>query len=129
VLLLLAFLAGLGGGNFSSFMPSTSLFFPRRLQGTALAVQAGIGNFGVSLVQFLTPVLIGTALFGPAVGTSQTLATDAGEREVWLQNAAIIWLPLVLLAAVSRGTGCAACRCGRTSGSSPTSSGRGTPGS
>jgi NNP family nitrate/nitrite transporter-like MFS transporter len=42
MLLSLAFLAGLGGGNFSSFMPSTSLFFPKRLQGTALAIQAGI---------------------------------------------------------------------------------------
>jgi MFS transporter, NNP family, nitrate/nitrite transporter len=64
VLMLLAFLAGLGGGNFSSFMPSTSLFFPKRLQGTALAIQAGIGNFGVSVVQFVTPWVIGFALFG-----------------------------------------------------------------
>jgi MFS transporter, NNP family, nitrate/nitrite transporter len=101
MLLLLAFLAGLGGGNFSSFMPSTSLFFPRRLQGTALAVQAGIGNFGVSLVQFLTPVLIGTAVFGTAVGASQTLTTAAGDREIWLQNAVIVWFPLVLVAAVA----------------------------
>jgi MFS transporter, NNP family, nitrate/nitrite transporter len=101
VLLLLAFLAGLGGGNFSSFMPSTSLFFPRRLQGTALALQAGIGNFGVSLVQFLTPVLIGTAVFGTAVGASQTLSTATGDREIWLQNAVIIWLPLVLVASAA----------------------------
>ncbi len=101
VLLLLAFLAGLGGGNFSSFMPSTSLYFPRRLQGSALAIQAGIGNFGVSLVQFLTPVLIGTAVFGTAVGASQTLTTATGEQQIWLQNAVIIWLPLVLIAAVA----------------------------
>jgi MFS transporter, NNP family, nitrate/nitrite transporter len=101
VLLLLAFLAGLGGGNFSSFMPSTSLFFPLRTQGTALAVQAGIGNFGVSLVQLLTPVLIGTAIFGTAVGASQTLTTATGEREIWLQNAVIVWLPLVLVAAAA----------------------------
>jgi NNP family nitrate/nitrite transporter-like MFS transporter len=57
-LLVLAFLAGIGGGAFSGFMPSTSYFFPRRLQGTALGLQAGIGNFGVSLVQLLTPWLI-----------------------------------------------------------------------
>ena len=42
----LAFLAGIGGGAFSGFMPSTSYFFPKRLQGTALGLQAGIGNFG-----------------------------------------------------------------------------------
>lgn len=84
----LAFLAGLGGGNFSSFMPSTSLFFPKRLQGTALGIQAGIGNFGVSLVQFLTPWVIGFALIG------STQITDKGE-EVSLQNALLIWMPFV----------------------------------
>jgi NNP family nitrate/nitrite transporter-like MFS transporter len=62
--LLLALAAGFGGGDFSSFMPSTSLFFPKRLQGTALGIQAGIGNFGVSLTQFVTPWIIGFALFG-----------------------------------------------------------------
>ncbi len=89
VFLGLAFLAGLGGGNFSSFMPSTSLFFPKRLQGTALGVQAGIGNFGVSLVQFLTPWVIGFALVG------STQVADTGEG-VQLQNALVIWIPFVL---------------------------------
>jgi NNP family nitrate/nitrite transporter-like MFS transporter len=93
VFLVLAFLAGLGGGNFSSFMPSTSLFFPKRLQGTALGVQAGIGNFGVSLVQFLTPWVIGFGL----VGSMQV--TDKG-KDVWLQNAVLVWIPLVALVAV-----------------------------
>ena len=57
---------GMGGGDFSSYMPSTSLFFPNRLKGTALGIQAGIGNFGVSLAQFLTPWIIGFAAFGAA---------------------------------------------------------------
>ena len=89
VLLLLAFLAGLGGGNFSSFMPSTSLFFPKRLQGTALGIQAGIGNFGVSAVQFITPWIIGFALLGSAETTSSG-------GEIWLQNALLVWMPLVV---------------------------------
>jgi NNP family nitrate/nitrite transporter-like MFS transporter len=93
VLLGLAFLAGLGGGNFSSFMPSTSLFFPKRLQGTALGLQAGIGNFGVSLVQFLTPWVIGFALLG------STQTTDKG-GELWLQNAVLIFIPLVAFLAL-----------------------------
>ena len=66
-LMVLAFLAGIGGGAFSGFMPSTSYFFPKRKQGTALGLQAGIGNFGVSAVQLLTPYLIGfswLAFFG-----------------------------------------------------------------
>jgi NNP family nitrate/nitrite transporter-like MFS transporter len=93
VFLGLAFLAGLGGGNFSSFMPSTSLFFPKRLQGTALGIQAGIGNFGVSLVQFITPWVIGFALIG------STQVTDKGE-EVALQSALVIWIPFVAFLAL-----------------------------
>ena len=90
VLLVLALLAGLGGGNFSSFMPSTSLFFPKRKAGTALGVQAGIGNFGVSLVQFIVPWIIGFSLIGSAQ------ATKAG-GSLWLQNAVLIWIPFVVL--------------------------------
>lgn len=98
VLLLLSFLTGLGGGNFSSFMPSTSLFFPKRLQGTALAIQAGIGNFGVSVVQFLTPWIIGFALFGSLAGGPQT---NGGGSSVWLQNAAAVYVPIVAVLAVA----------------------------
>jgi len=76
VLMLLAFLAGLGGGNFSSFMPSTSMFFPKRLQGTALAIQAGVGNFGVSVVQFVTPWVIGFALLGGMAWVGEPLDHD-----------------------------------------------------
>ena len=91
VLLGLAFLAGLGGGNFSSFMPSTSLFFPKqKLRVRRSAIQAGLGNFGVSLVQFLSPWLIGFALLGSAVNTK----TGA---DVYLQNALLIWMPLVVI--------------------------------
>ncbi|MBU3739002.1 MAG: NarK/NasA family nitrate transporter [Rhodoferax sp.] len=103
VLLALAFLAGLGGGNFSSFMPSTSLFFPRRLQGTALAIQAGVGNFGVSIVQFITPWVIGFALLGGAgfMGGSQTLTRGGVQSQVWLQNAAAVMIPFVLVFGIS----------------------------
>jgi MFS transporter, NNP family, nitrate/nitrite transporter len=99
--LILAFLSGIGGGAFSGFMPSTSYFFPRRKQGTALGVQAGIGNFGVSIVQFVTPWIIGFSLLG-VLGASQTLTDPAKNttREVWEQNAAFIYVPFVVLAAV-----------------------------
>ena len=98
VLLTLAFLAGLGGGNFSSFMPSTSLFFPKRLQGTALAIQAGVGNFGVSVVQFVTPWIVGFALAGTLLGAPQVLTqADGSTSPVWLQNAAAIYVPFILV--------------------------------
>jgi len=99
VLLLLAFFAGLGGGNFSSFMPSTSLFFPKRLQGTALAIQAGIGNFGVSVVQFLTPWMIGFAMFGTLAGEPQTFTKGGVSSPIWLQNATAIYIPVILVCA------------------------------
>ena len=99
-LMVLAFLAGIGGGAFSGFMPSTSYFFPKRMQGTALGLQAGIGNFGVSLVQLLTPYLIGLS-FLAIIGGSQ-LMTMPGQQpvEVWYQNAAFVWIPLMIVGAI-----------------------------
>jgi NNP family nitrate/nitrite transporter-like MFS transporter len=99
VLLLLGILAGIGGGAFSGFMPSTSYFFPRSKQGTALGIQAGIGNFGVSAVQFVTPWIIGFAIIG---GASQMMTNkDTGvSKEVWYQNAGYIWVPFVIVAVI-----------------------------
>lgn len=66
--MIIGFLCGMGGGDFSSFMPSTSIFFPKRLQGLALGIQAGLGNFGVSIVQFVAPWIVGFAVVGLAGG-------------------------------------------------------------
>ena len=103
VFLVLAFTAGFGGGDFSSYMPSTSVFFPKRLQGTALGIQAGLGNFGVSLAQFLTPFVITFAMAGGAQTltkldpqTKEVVATG----DIWLQNAAFIYVPFLLVFAV-----------------------------
>lgn len=71
VFMVLAFTSGFGGGDFSSYMPSTNMFFPKRLKGTALGIQAGIGNFGVSVAQFVTPAILGVAIYGASqVSTS-----------------------------------------------------------
>jgi NNP family nitrate/nitrite transporter-like MFS transporter len=86
VFMILAFTTGFGGGDFSSYMPSTSLFFPKRLKGTALGIQAGVGNFGISLAQFVTPMVLSVALYGaPAVFTK----IDAKETQVVLENTAV----------------------------------------
>ncbi|MDO8464340.1 MAG: hypothetical protein Q7S46_03675 [Gallionella sp.] len=69
--MVIGFLTGMGGGDFSSFMPSTSIFFPKRLQGVSMGIQAGLGNFGVSVVQFVTPWIIGFAALGAVVGGPQ----------------------------------------------------------
>ena len=103
VFMVLALTAGFGGGDFSSYMPSTSLFFPKRLQGTALGIQAGLGNFGVSLAQFLTPFIITVAM----VGDSQTLnkidpqtKEVVGSSQIWLHNAAFVYVPLLIIFAI-----------------------------
>ncbi len=101
-LMVLALLAGVGGGAFSGFMPSTSYFFPRRLQGTALGLQAGIGNFGVSLVQLLTPYLIAGSFLGILGGSQRLQVPSMAAKTVWFQNAAFLWIPLfVVVAAIA----------------------------
>ena len=100
VLMLLAVAAGIGGGAFSGFMPSTSYFFPKRMAGTALGLQAGIGNFGVSLIQFLTPWVVGFGLLGTAVLTPQQTATGS---HLWLHNAGLVLVPWTVLGAVLAG--------------------------
>ena len=96
--MVLAFLSGIGGGAFSGFMPSTSYFFPKRLQGTALGIQAGIGNFGVSLVQFVTPWIVGFSLIG-AMGASRKFTNPANGvvSDAWYQNAAYVYVPFVIV--------------------------------
>lgn len=98
--IVLALLAGLGGGDFSSFMPSTRFFFPKKLQGTALGIQAGIGNFGVSLAQFATPWIIGFAMFSALAGGPQTMVAGGKTQNIWLQNAAFWYAPLLVITGV-----------------------------
>ncbi|MFT3876941.1 MAG: MFS transporter [Propioniciclava sp.] len=95
----LAFLAGIGGGAFSGFMPSTSYFFPRRMQGTVLGVQAGVGNFGVSLVQLLTPWLISFGMFG-FLGSQQMAVPGKESVIVWYQNSALVYIPFIVVGAI-----------------------------
>jgi MFS transporter, NNP family, nitrate/nitrite transporter len=99
-LMVLAFLAGIGGGAFSGFMPSTSYFFPKKKQGTALGLQAGIGNFGVSLVQLLTPYLIALGALAVFGGSQQLQMPGQPAQQVWYQNAAFVWIPLMVVGAV-----------------------------
>ena len=71
-MMILALLCGFGGANFSSSMANISFFFPKSEKGGALGMNAGLGNLGVSAVQFLVPVVITFALFGALGGEPQT---------------------------------------------------------
>jgi MFS transporter, NNP family, nitrate/nitrite transporter len=95
--LVLALLFGMGGGDFSSYMPSTSVFFPKRLQGTSLGIQAGIGNFGVSVTQFVTPWIITFAIGTGGLSVAQTFTKGGKTSDIWLQNSAFWYVPLLLV--------------------------------
>ncbi|PLR83613.1 nitrate/nitrite transporter [Bacillus canaveralius] len=94
VMLLLAALCGLGGGSFSSSLANISFFFPKKEKGTALGINGGLGNMGVSVVQFVTPLIIAAGTFA-MVGDGQVIANG---QTIWLQNAAFIWvIPIVIM--------------------------------
>ena len=95
-LLVLALLCGLGGANFSSSMANISFFFPKARKGFATGLNAGIGNLGVSLVQFVTPIVISTAVFAGLLGDGQTWVKNGVEHSIWLQNAGFVWIPLIV---------------------------------
>lgn len=99
VLLILALLCGFGGGNFASSMANISFFFPKREKGNALALNAGLGNLGVSVVQFLTPIVITAGVFGWLGGDPTTLAEGTKETQMWLQNAGFVWAPFIAMSA------------------------------
>ena len=96
VLLGLAFACGIGGGSFSGYMPSTGYFFPKRLSGTALGIQAGVGNLGMSIIQLLSPWLMGFGL----LGITWIAPQQAGSGPVWVHNAAIFFIPWTIVAAL-----------------------------
>jgi NNP family nitrate/nitrite transporter-like MFS transporter len=109
-------LCGFGGGNFASSMSNISSFFPTKQQGLGLGLNAGLGNLGVSTVQFLTRFVAGAGIFGAIAGgsavykegkfvDSEWIFTGAAGTgtEMWLQNAAFVWIVptvIVLVAAI-----------------------------
>lgn len=101
-MLILALLCGLGGGNFSSSMANISFFFPKERKGSALGVNAGLGNLGVSVVQFLTPLVVAVGVLGIFGGDPQVITGKLGQPiRVWSQNAAFIWVPWIAIASVA----------------------------
>ncbi len=85
--------AGLGGGNFASSMANISFFFPDRKKGFALGLNAAGGNLGVSTVQLVVPAIVGWGALGRLTGAT------AGSS-VFLQNAGLMWLPLIMVAVI-----------------------------
>ena len=98
IFLVLALLCGLGGGNFASSMANISFFFPKSEKGNALALNAGLGNLGVSVMQFIVPLVITAGVFGVLGGEPRQ--TPDGTA-MWLQNAGFIWVPFVMASTIA----------------------------
>jgi NNP family nitrate/nitrite transporter-like MFS transporter len=99
-MLVLALLCGFGGGNFASSMANISFFYPKAQKGTALGMNAGLGNLGVSVVQFVVPLVIAAGLFGALGGEPQTWSKAGQVKQMWMQNAGFIWVPFIALTSV-----------------------------
>jgi NNP family nitrate/nitrite transporter-like MFS transporter len=97
---LMALWSGVGGGNFASSMSNINGFFPKRLQGTALGLNAGLGNFGVTTMQIVIPLVMTVPLLGALGGTPEILQKDSGwilgkiaaGTPTWIQNAGFAWV-------------------------------------
>lgn len=99
VFLGLALLCGFGGGNFASSMANISFFFPKSEKGNALAINAGLGNLGVSVVQFVVPLAITMGVFGALGGDPQTATVRSVTTTLWLQNAGFVFVPFIIASA------------------------------
>jgi len=101
-----ALLSGFGGGNFSSSMSNISYFYPKKVQGYSLGMNAGLGNFGVTTMQIVVPLVMTFALFG---GDTMILETTSGTligkipagTETYIHNAGFVWLYLLVPLAVA----------------------------
>lgn len=100
-MLILALLCGFGGGNFASSMANISFFFPKAQKGTALGLNAGLGNLGVSAMQFLVPLVITTGMFSALCGDPQICVIKGVTRSIWMQNAGFVWVPMILAATIA----------------------------
>lgn len=101
LMVVLALLCGFGGGNFASSMANISFFYPQSQKGTALGLNAGLGNLGVSTVQFVVPLVIAAGVFGSLGGDPQEWVKAGVSKSIWLQNAGFIWVPFIIATSIA----------------------------
>ena len=101
VFAVMAALSGVGGGNFASSMSNINFFFPKKMQGLSLGLNAGLGNLGVSVMQVLLPFVATFALFGALGGEGLPLPADVGGKAagtlVYIQNSGLVWVPILII--------------------------------
>ncbi|MCL2454078.1 MAG: MFS transporter [Micrococcales bacterium] len=93
VMLLVAALGGFGGGNFASSMANITFFYPQRMKGWALGLNAAGGNIGAAVAQFTVPILV--------MVTATAVFINAAGEEVRTPNLPIagwFWIPFIIAA-------------------------------
>ncbi|CAC9511279.1 Nitrate/nitrite transporter NarK [uncultured Gammaproteobacteria bacterium] len=101
----LALLSGFGGGNFASSMSNISFFFPKKIQGYSLGMNAGLGNFGVTTMQIVIPLVMTLAVLGNPTELQISSGTLIGKisagTDTYLQNAGYVWLIILIPLAIA----------------------------
>jgi len=98
IFIIISLLCGFAGANFASSMGNISFFFPKARQGSALGINGGLGNLGVSVMQLLTPIVVTLPIFA-FLGVHGVEQADGGN--LWLANAAWLWVPLLIIAVLA----------------------------
>ncbi len=102
---ILALLSGFGGGNFASSMSNISFFFPKKIQGYSLGMNAGLGNFGVTTMQIVIPLVMTMAVMGNPTELQIASGTLIGKipagTDTYLQNAGYVWLIILIPLAIA----------------------------
>lgn len=98
---IMALLCGFGGGNFASSMSNISFFFPKKVQGYSLGMNAGLGNFGVTTMQILIPVVMTVGMFGTTaltlkMGSGTLIGKIPAGTETYISNAGFIWVVILV---------------------------------
>ena len=96
--IIISLLCGFAGANFASSMGNISFFFPKARQGSALGINGGLGNLGVSVMQLVAPLVLVVPLFSLLGGKS---VTQADGSLLWLANTAWVWVPLLVIATLA----------------------------
>ncbi|MGE9551456.1 NarK family nitrate/nitrite MFS transporter [Erwinia amylovora] len=95
---IIALMCGFAGANFASSMGNISFFFPKAQQGGALGINGGLGNLGVSVMQFVAPLVVSVGVFSLFCGEAQGVGNG---NSIWLENAAWVWVPFLAIATVA----------------------------
>ncbi|EQC3728134.1 nitrate/nitrite transporter NarU, partial [Escherichia coli] len=102
IFIVIALLCGFAGANFASSMGNISFFFPKAKQGSALGINGGLGNLGVSVMQLVAPLVIFVPVFA-FLGVNGVPQADGSVMS--LANAAWIWVPLLAIATIAAWSG------------------------